>query len=297
MILRRATLSLVVTLVPLFGSRCVASDCQPLSSETQTRIVKYLDHRLFSAGSSAQPLRVTATSLVPESCFWKIELAISAKTRRVVYLSPDQRFLSAGLYDLESDPDAEVLRIAREVSARLMKDSSPIREGSSPKLTIVEFGDLQCPFCKNFEVWFQQLPSEVRSQTRLVFKHFPLPQHAWASKAAAYSACAASQSSDLFWRLVDGLLAVQNSITVENLDREAMSVLPRQDLHRIDELKTCVASGAGADIVDRDIAVGRDLAVTSTPTIFINGRRVLNINSEQTLQQVINRFLNKNEAP
>lgn len=296
MMLRRAYLFLVVLSMPIFGSRCAALDCQPLSSETQARIIKYLNHRLFSA-DSAQSLQVTATSLVPESCFWKIEFALSAKVRRVVYLSPDQRFLSSGLYDLKADPDAEVSRIAQEVNVALMRDSSPTRDGDNPKLTIVEFGDLQCPFCKSFEEWFQQLPSDVRSQTRLVFKHFPLPQHAWASKAASYSACAGSQSSDLFWKLVDRVFTVQSSVTLANLDTEAMNVLATRSPNEVDAFKRCVASGVGTKLVNRDIAAGRELAVTSTPTIFINGRRVLNINSEQALQDVIKSFLAEKAVP
>lgn len=98
-------------------------------------------------------------------------------------------------------------------------------------------------------------------------------------------------------KLVDRVFTVQSSVTLANLDTEAMNVLATRSPNEVDAFKRCVASGVGTKLVNRDIAAGRELAVTSTPTIFINGRRVLNINSEQALQDVIKSFLAEKAVP
>ena len=99
-------------LLGVLTGRSAASECTSVTEETESRITQYLRQRLFAADASSSPLKIRGLSQVPGSCFWKIDLLIAGKGNRVVYLSPDQRFLTAGLYDLELNPDTEVKRIA-----------------------------------------------------------------------------------------------------------------------------------------------------------------------------------------
>jgi protein-disulfide isomerase len=204
-----------------------------------------------------------------------------------VYLSPDQRFITPALYDLAVDPAPEVASISREVNEFLLRDRSPSLAGSKSHINLVEFSDLQCPYCKRFSNWYDSLPDDLKSQTTLIYKHFPLPQHPWARMASIYAACLGTISPAAFWRLTHRLFEIQSEITVGSLNDEVFRVFGSGDDARVKALKVCVDSGAGSTLVDRDIATAKQLAVSATPTVFINGRRVMHIRSEEALEELI----------
>jgi protein-disulfide isomerase len=278
-----------------------ASDCRPLTDEIQAHIENYLSHRHVDPNNVEAKPKIKSAALVPNSCFWKIEVELSDLRQPViVYLSPDQRFVTSAVYDLTVDPELETAKIAWRVESSLMQEHSPSVVGSKSHISIVEFSDLECPFCKSFAGWYDSLPENLRSQTTLVYKHFPLPQHPWARDAAIYAARAERISPSQFWRVTHRLFDLQSQITTDSLEAEVFKTLAPGDEKG---LKTCAISGEGARIVDRDIALARQLAISATPTVFINGHRVMHIRSEKTLEDLIKRvstepkFLQSNIEP
>ena len=86
-------------------------------------------------------------------------------------------------------------------------------------MTVVEFGDLQCPHCKEAQPTIEKLMAEEKN-ARLVFQNFPLPSHDWAAKAAAYGDCLGRTSSDAFWKFLASVYAAQTDITAATPTRK-----------------------------------------------------------------------------
>ncbi|HEV7733815.1 MAG TPA: thioredoxin domain-containing protein [Candidatus Binatia bacterium] len=151
-----------------------------------------------------------------------------------------------------------------------------VKGAATAPVTIVEFSDFQCPACQHA---FGDLRTLVRSRSdvRLVFRHFPLDaacnaqmqqsMHPNACLAAAASECAALQGK--FWEYHDVLFENQRA-----LDRDSLFRYARDLGLEIGAFRTCLDDPATMDRVRADIESGNRMGVDSTPTIFINGRRV-----------------------
>jgi protein-disulfide isomerase len=143
-------------------------------------------------------------------------------------------------------------------------------------VTIVEFSDLQCPYCKQAQPTIDKLLSEEKS-ARLVFQNFPLPSHNWAAKGADYADCVAEKSPEAFWKFMHSVYDVQADITPENAD-EKLTAMADQAGVKGSGVAKCSASAEAAGRVQHSIALGASVDVTSTPTLFINGRKINNVN-------------------
>jgi protein-disulfide isomerase len=271
----------------------MADDCTPVSQDVTSRITKYLALRITSTSGGVPS--ILSVSTVQNTCYHKLLIQVSGTLNPLtLYLSPDQRFLTSTLYDLASDPREEASRIAANVEKLLMRDESPRLSGSRPRITVVEFGDLQCPYCRNFASWYQSLPTPLLEETTLIFKHLPLVQHSWARSAALYSACTNQQSTVAFWDLSSYLLTHQDEITPANIKDRVIAALSQTHSVDPEQLVTCATTEAGSSLVDRDSAVAKELAVHSTPTLFIDGRPAPPLHSEEDLRLLLERELRGN---
>ncbi len=269
--------------------------CRPLPDGLSSQITQYLEHRIQSQ-SAGVPSILSAT-LIPETCYRKLVIQVSGTSNPMtLYLSPDQRFLTSTLYDLAKDPEQEGAEVAANVRQLLTRDESPRTSSRDAHITLVEFGDLQCPYCRRFADWYRALPPEVLSETTLVFKHLPLAVHPWAELAAEYSACANRQSTSAFWELANYFLSHQDEITSANIKEKVAVALPSASNSEVHDIASCATTGAGADLVARDAAVAKELAVKSTPTLYIDGRRVPPLHSEEDLRQLLERELREHPA-
>jgi protein-disulfide isomerase/uncharacterized membrane protein len=143
-------------------------------------------------------------------------------------------------------------------------------------VTIVEFSDFQCPAC---EQAFHDLHDLLRrrSDVRMVFRHFPLDQHCnermtrgvhpMACMAAAAAECAGQQGK--FWEYHDLLFANQST-----LERESLFAHARATNLDLPAFRTCLDDPATLERVREDVRAADALGVDSTPTIFVNGRRI-----------------------
>ena len=153
----------------------------------------------------------------------------------------------------------------------LSDDVSPerdhIRGSAEAPVTLVEYGDYECPYCGRAEVVIRELLEEFGDDLRYVWRHLPLNDvHANAQRAAEAAEAAGSQGS--FWDMHDRLLADQDELTVMDLTRHADEL--GLDMDRFwDDLRRRVH----APRVDRDVASADASGVAGTPSFFINGRR------------------------
>ena len=166
---------------------------------------------------------------------------------------------------------------------------------SSPKLTIVEFSDFQCPMCRRISPFLKKAVSE-NSSVRLVFKNYPLDascrdgnsagMHKLACQAAILARCAGLQGDKSFWQMHDGLFALEGY----QWSVEKLLSLPEELGLDADALLSCQSESRTKDRVKEDVRLGDRLKITGTPTIFVNGRKLRLIRLEH-LPKVISRIL------
>jgi protein-disulfide isomerase len=153
--------------------------------------------------------------------------------------------------------------------------NGPQRGPKNAPVTIVEFADLQCPACKAAQPTVQQLV-EAEPNVSFVFQSFPLEMHNWAMKGAQYAECVARASSDAFWKFIATVYDRQPEITAENVDDKLTQIADQSGVKGAD-VATCAAKPETKTRVDASIALGKAVDVGGTPTLFINGRRIGNV--------------------
>ena len=150
--------------------------------------------------------------------------------------------------------------------------TGPSRGPQAAAVTIVEFGDLQCPACKAAQPTIEALVA-AEPQARFVFQNFPLEMHNWAAKGAAYADCVGRASTDAFWKFVSKTYETQSDITAENAD-EKLTALADGAGVKGSEIAACAAKPETKANVDASIALGKKVDVSGTPTLYINGRKL-----------------------
>jgi protein-disulfide isomerase len=153
--------------------------------------------------------------------------------------------------------------------------SGPARGPKDAPVTIVEFGDLQCPACKAAQPAIEGLIA-AEPNARFVFQNFPLEMHNWAAKGAAYADCVAQASNDAFWKFIAKTYETQSNITAENADEKLTALADDAGVKGAD-IAACASTPVAKAHVDASIALGKSVNVTGTPTIFINGRPIGNV--------------------
>ncbi len=143
-------------------------------------------------------------------------------------------------------------------------------------VTIVEFSDFQCPHCKEAQPAVEKILT-AHPEVKFVFQNYPLPMHDWARKAAAYADCVGhSSKSDVFWKFASDVFEAQSQITASNAD-EKLTALAAGAGAKGTEIAACAAAPATDGHIQKSIDLGNATEVTSTPTFFINGRKMGNL--------------------
>jgi len=143
---------------------------------------------------------------------------------------------------------------------------APFKGGDKAPVTIVEFSDFHCPFCKRVVPTLAQLESKYGDKVKLVFRDFPIESlHPGALKAHQAARCADEQGK--FWAYHDKLFAGPANSSPELFTRFAKEV----GLEPV-AFETCLGSGKHQAAIQKDIAEGQRLGVGGTPAFFINGR-------------------------
>lgn len=166
-----------------------------------------------------------------------------------------------------------------------------IQGSSSAAVTLVEYGDYQCPFCGDTYPIIKKLQKHFGDQLRFVFRNFPLVRiHAYAQRAAEAAEAAGGQGK--FWEMHDYLYEHQDVLDAENLVKAAGTL----GLDRV-KFDREVAEHVYADRVKADIQSGNDSGVGGTPTIFINGVRNDGDDDFETLKAKIDEAILLSKTP
>ena len=124
-------------------------------------------------------------------------------------------------------------------------------------------------------------------QVRLVFKHYPLTEiHPWAMNAAIASQCTYHQNPAAFWKIHDAIFDAQNEINPSTVRDRVTDLAAKLGLN-MEAFQTCMSNPETTHEVEQSIGEGRALNVTGTPTMFVNGRRLVGADQNHLDQFVL----------
>ena len=159
----------------------------------------------------------------------------------------------------------DVAVLLRPPSVDIHFDPTRVKGDPGAPVTIVEFSDYQCPFCKKTESVLRGLLDKYNGRVKLAYMDFPLPEiHPRAEAAAEASRCAGEQGK--FWEFHDSLFADPAKLDDRDLIERARTLGLRKE-----PFQACLASGKFRKSVDADREEGTRAGVAGTPGFFING--------------------------
>jgi protein-disulfide isomerase len=186
----------------------------------------------------------------------------------------DQIILSQGpgqMYDLTKDPWEKI-----DLKALHLEDRPTMGSAHAP-VTIIEFADFECPYCAHaFETLETMVHSTYKDQVRVIYKSYPLNGHLWAIRAAIGAECARLQNPETFWDFARDYYSNQGSITFMNIEDHIHATAKRLNLD-VATLDACIAGEAARARVDEDQEDGTALSIEQTPTLFVNGVRIVGL--------------------
>src|SRR3989338_4559402 len=142
----------------------------------------------------------------------------------------------------------------------------------SAKVKLVEFSDLQCPACKAAEPEVKQVLAKYKNDLQFIYRHFPLPQHK-NGRAAATLAEAAGEKNK-FWEMHNKLFDSQENWSVlPDPTSYFLDLAGILDLDK-DQVKKALVDRPYEGKINEDVAEGQSLGVNSTPTFFVNGKKL-----------------------
>lgn len=175
--------------------------------------------------------------------------------------------------------------------SQISLEGQPVLGSSDAPVTMVIFEDFECPFCKRFER--NTMPDIVSNyvetgKVKVVWKDLPLPQriHPWADEGAEAMECVyRTGGNDAFWAVKDTVFSNQDSIT-ESTVYDKVKQWASQEGVAPSDLQQCYDNGAMQE-VQEDKADARSVGATGTPTVFVNGQKIVGAQPFSAFQSVI----------
>jgi len=220
-----------------------------------------------------------------------VTLSSSKKQQEIDFLiSTDGKTLARlETFDLVKDPV-----FAIDIAGR------PIRGNPTAKVTVINFDDLECPYCARMhQSLFPSTLERYKDKVRFIYKDFPLTElHPWALHAAVDANCLAAQNWDVYWSYVDYVHSHGDEIS--GADRnpaksfDALNRIARQEatLGKLDpgKLDACLAAQDEAQ-VRASLQEGDSLKIDGAPAVFVDGERIDGAIPEGQVWLVIDRAL------
>ncbi|HSX39286.1 MAG TPA: thioredoxin domain-containing protein [Candidatus Saccharimonadales bacterium] len=161
----------------------------------------------------------------------------------------------------------------------LITSTTQTQGNANAPVTIVEFGDFQCPGCAFFFPYLENYYKDNKDTVRIAFRNFPLPMHTNAHRAAEAAVVAAKYGK--FWEYAGTLFSNQ-----ENLERSDLIKYASQVGMDAAAFTKDLDSGASVATVEEDVKAGNDLGINSTPTIYVNGEKLFFTTFDDLTKQI-----------
>ena len=253
-------------------------------AKRQNISVEELRRSMVSGPINVNREEVEATYLQNQSFFAAMS-PDEAKERLRLDLETQQRMkhYRASLELLRKSASLVVNFPPPPISSSFDDGTSPAIGPKSAAVTILEFSDFECPFCRAVQVPVKQILAEYADKVRFVFKHLPLDGHKNALAAARASFCAGQQ--DRFWQYQDALFSANN------LSPETFNKLAEDLGLNTDRFRACANSVPSINAITKDLELAKRLRLESTPSFIINGQMVNGAIGIDEFRRLINKEL------
>ena len=178
-------------------------------------------------------------------------------------------------FDLSKDPFVEIM-------GKIDTTGRPTRGAKASKVVVVNFDDLECPFCSRMhQTLFPEILKEYGDRVTFIYKDYPLMEiHPWAVHAAVDANCLAAQSGDAYWDFADYIHANQREVSNEKTPVARLDLLDKLttlqgEKHSLDgvKLQSCIKA-QDESAVKASMKEAEAIGVEATPTMFISGEKV-----------------------
>ncbi len=215
-------------------------------------------------------------AMSPDEAKERLRLDLESQARMKLYRD--------GLAELRKNSRIELLLAEASLPSVMSAiGASPTTGSKDAVVTIIEFSDFQCPYCRSSQSTLKQVLQNYGKQVRLVFKHLPLEMHAQAFGSAQAAVCANEQGR--FWEYQDALFSAQD------LSPTSLSKIAKHLGMSDAKFKACVSSDASRATVLEDVREAKRLGIAATPTFIVNGNLVPGAISFEEFKTLIEREL------
>jgi protein-disulfide isomerase len=255
------------------------------SALDKTTLEAYVRHRFFFGPQYG--LKILDPKPGPLPGYQEVVVEVSAgqaMNQIPLYVSADgQKVIFGEVYDINKNPFAYNL-------TRLKTDFQPSFGSAGAPVVIVIFSDYQCPYCRDEAAMIREkVRAEYPSNVRVYFKDFPLEAiHPWAKQASIAGRCVFRQNPGAFWDFHDWIYKEQPTLSAENLRAKVLEFAGSKGIEPL-QFGQCYDKRATEAEVNKEIAEGRSLSIDQTPTLFVNGRKLVGNVTWDVLKQVIDR--------
>jgi protein-disulfide isomerase len=237
--------------------------------------------------SGAQPFEKFTTAIDAELTKAKSHLAAGTAPARlyaeVTRLNRDEAE-KAGKQEAERQESEDTTTVFK-----IPVGTSPVRGPATALVTLVEFGDFQCPFCAKVEPTLEALRTKYGDKLRIVWKNEPLPFHPRAEPAAQAALDVRAEAGDAaFWSLHDLLFASQ-----KDLSDGAIAEMATKVGATAAKVRAAMSGHKYNREIDADGDVADDFQIQSTPNFFINGRHMVGAQPQEEFEKLIDEEIAK----
>jgi len=245
------------------GLGCLLAWAAASEGQDTSKLVEY-----FKRKQNVPPnAQVTVSELTQSKIKGAKTGTITVNNQKVSFLlSEDGRYVVFGeLEDLTVDPFAAVMQ-------KIDLKGRPFKGNKNAKVTIVEYSDFQCPFCKRgYDTIETQVLKEYADKVKFYYKNLPLSFHPWAEPAAVAVECALEQNEKAFWKLYSFYFENQKDLNPQNLKDKTLEALKDTGID-IAKFTDCYDNKKTLDKVKAQAAEAQALGIQGTPGFIINGR-------------------------
>jgi len=279
----RTAMAVILPAVVLGAAILAASMTGAVAGESEikppdrAKIEQFLSHIVDSGGGGRIVVEDWKASPIPG--IMELHYFIDAVGKRkpgIVYVAGDKLILGQ-IIDTTTEKNLTAASASRPTKLvyRLedfdLKGRVP-RGDPSARLTLIEFSDFQCPYCKQLYHTLGELMTKYPGQVRIYYKHFPLVNiHPLAYTMALAAECAREQKTDAFWELHDDFFTNPDTGGDANELMIRLKVWAAKNGLNGDELAQCVQQRKPAARIEADLRDAHKLGITSTPVVIANG--------------------------
>jgi protein-disulfide isomerase len=266
-------LLLLVSLIAGLGAQDRDAAAADKTQNDKARIEAYVRHLFLWPPGVDVRLSDPEPGQMPGFSVLHVRASQGSRTQEeLLYLSSDgQTLLRGDIFDINGNPFAGA---AGKLEAALSR--APSYGARHAAVSVVVFTDFECPYCRReVQILRKNLVSVYPDDVKTYYADFPLEAiHPWAKLAAVAGQVIFRENAAVFWDYHDWIFEHQNEITAANVREMIRRFVEGAGLNA-DEFDRAVDGNASDVEVQLGIDLGRSLGVSQTPTLFINGRRLV----------------------